>query len=164
MEVSIDQGVARHGAVSVLVGCTCTKTPVLFLHSLFSIFFLNREPICFQHFNFHDWSKLIFSCLSLLSLCSRHMVSNMFGISSCNKNHIIQSQYISYQHLSIMIMSYREVPGNSQHYWLCNKKPPSTQFLVCQKPLSALWVILPLCTRMITLSLRHKRDINEQLG
>ena len=55
--------------IVVLVGCICTKTPVFFLHSLFSIFFLSREAICVLH---------------NLFLCSRRLVSNMFGTSNRN--------------------------------------------------------------------------------
>jgi hypothetical protein len=55
----------------------------------------------------------------VLSCPSAADMSNVFGTTNCNKNHI-ESQYI-YNHesrniYSIMIISYREVPENSQPY------------------------------------------------
>lgn len=70
----------------------------------FYSFFLNSERKCFKQFYFLDWSKLVFSW-SLLSLSSRHLVSNTFGASHCKSNcntHIEswELQCILYWHLS----------------------------------------------------------------
>ena len=94
--------------IFVLVGCTCTRIPVFLRHCLFSIFFLNTELICFQHFYFHDWSKVVFSWLSLVPLQQTYVWN-------------VALQYWKVRHrfmrIAIDIISapnYREIPGDSQ--------------------------------------------------
>lgn len=81
------------------------QTPVFVLYSIFSIFW-NGEPICFQHFFFFDWSKLVFSWLSCPS-ASDIWWANCLDIET-QWNHSIKSQYIESQYISDWQLKYRE--------------------------------------------------------
>ena len=86
-----------------LVGCTCTKTPVFFLHSLFSIFLFKMDPRYFQHL--FSWLIKTSFVMSLLSQCSRHMLSNMFGTSNCNKVTVLNPNTYRSVRIAIHIVS-----------------------------------------------------------
>jgi hypothetical protein len=79
------------------------NSTLFFLLSLFSIFFLNREPICFQQFYFPDWSKLVFSySLSATdiwwSICLEYRIAIKSQYRVAIHIESRESQYILYQH------------------------------------------------------------------
>jgi hypothetical protein len=92
--------------IFALVRCICVKTPVI-SHLLFKI-----GSICFQHLYFHDWSKLVL--MALLSRCSRHILSNMFG--TMNRNTYIGTQVSRYRIVrSLAIPSPNGQPNRRTH-------------------------------------------------